>query len=80
MLIKTERHEVNNPLAVVMGQAQILRNEPGVEADPHLRQSIDAIYEGSERIRDVLRTLTTPGEESRRVRDSDRLDPPSGGA
>jgi len=79
-LMNTLRHEVNNPLAVVMGQAQILRSDPGIDADPHLRQSIEAIYEGGERIRDVLRRLTAAGERRGEVTDFDRLDPSSGGA
>jgi hypothetical protein len=68
-LMNTLRHEVNNPLAVVMGQAQILRNDPGIDADPHLKQSIEAIWEGSERIRDVLRALTAAGESKGRPRE-----------
>jgi signal transduction histidine kinase len=68
-LMNTLRHEVNNPLAVVMGQAQILRNDPGIDADPHIKQSIEAILEGSERIRDVLRALTAAGESKGRPRE-----------
>jgi hypothetical protein len=53
----------------VMGQAQILRNDPGIDADPHIKQSIEAILEGSERIRDVLRALTAAGESKGRPRE-----------
>lgn len=59
------RHEINNPLAVVMGQAQILKTESTILNDPVVQQSIDAIYDESARISELVRRL-------------ERLEPTSG--
>ncbi len=56
-LVRALRHEINNPLAVVMGQAQLLQTEPVVKGDPLLRQSVSAIFEESARMEALIRRL-----------------------
>lgn len=47
-------HEINNPLAVISGQAQYLHNH---EADPARRRALDAIISQAARIHGVLQEL-----------------------
>jgi signal transduction histidine kinase len=56
-IIRALRHEINNPLAVVMGQAQLLQREKSVSADPALQQSVSAIYEETQRMQASLKRL-----------------------
>jgi signal transduction histidine kinase len=56
-IIRALRHEINNPLAVVMGQAQLLQREKSVSADPALHQSVSAIFEETRRMQDSLKRL-----------------------
>ena len=49
------RHELNNALASVMLNAEVLREEGGLDAD--LRERLQAIVEQAERMRRVLRRL-----------------------
>jgi S-adenosylmethionine hydrolase/DNA-binding response OmpR family regulator len=51
----TVRHEINNPLAVIMGLAQLHLNEPISEA---LRQDLETISQNARRISEALRRLT----------------------
>jgi len=51
------RHEINNPLAAVIGQLQLLQRETQVSRDPALRDAIRTIHTESTRIRDVLHRL-----------------------
>jgi PAS domain-containing protein len=53
------RHEINNPLAVVLGQAQLLRREAALRGDPTLGPAIDAIFHESQRIQALVQQLTT---------------------
>lgn len=56
-IIQALRHEINNPLAVVMGQAQLLQKEDSVNDDPVLQQSVSAIYAETQRMQDSLKRL-----------------------
>jgi two-component system NtrC family sensor kinase len=50
------RHEVNNPLATLMGYADLLLSQrEGLP--PDLQKKLEAIYRGCVRIRDVIRRL-----------------------
>jgi signal transduction histidine kinase len=53
-LVRGLRHEINNPLAVVMGQAQLLRKESAVQESAQLRQSVAALYAEAERMQSLL--------------------------
>lgn len=68
-LMNALRHEVNNPLAIIMGQAQILFRDPKIREDAYLSQSIEAILEAAERVRTVVRGLTQAGESGEAVED-----------
>ncbi|MGH7458515.1 MAG: GAF domain-containing protein [Longimicrobiaceae bacterium] len=61
-LMRAVRHEVNNPLAVIMGQAQLLRSHPPVAEDETIEQAVVDIYEEGSRIRDSIRRLTREDE------------------
>jgi PAS domain-containing protein len=56
-IIRALRHEINNPLAVVIGQLQLLEKDPSVTASPGLRQSLHAIHEESVRMHELVRRL-----------------------
>lgn len=49
------RHELNNALATVLLNAELLRER--AESEPQVRDQLDAIAEQAERMRDVLRRL-----------------------
>ena len=52
-LLRALRHEINNPLAAVLGHAQLLEGDPAVRELPHVLQSVRAIREEGMRM-DVL--------------------------
>ena len=54
-LIAGVTHEVNNPLAVVMGYSEMILGEENL--DPQLRKSIDVIYNEANRARKVIQNL-----------------------
>lgn len=54
-LISGVTHEVNNPLAIVMGYAEMMINEPGL--DEEVLKSVKVIYNESERARKVIQNL-----------------------
>ncbi|HEX2092907.1 MAG TPA: histidine kinase dimerization/phospho-acceptor domain-containing protein, partial [Longimicrobiaceae bacterium] len=56
-IIRALRHEINNPLAVILGQAQLLGREDLVQGDPVLRGSIATIQEEGQRILELTRRL-----------------------
>jgi PAS domain-containing protein len=56
-VVRGLRHEINNPLAVVLGQAQLLRRESAVRDDPLLAPAVDAIYQESTRIQALVQRL-----------------------
>jgi signal transduction histidine kinase len=59
-LVARARHEINNPLAALLGQAQLLLRE---DLSPKLRARVEAIETSAKRIEKTvgeLRTLQTP--------------------
>lgn len=73
-VIQALRHEINNPLAAVMGQAQLLRGEPAVSEDVTLARSVDTILAESERIATLMKRLGAVGA----VGDALRISPLGG--
>lgn len=79
-------HEVNNPLAAIVGNAQLLLREPDADLSPRLRAKIESILESARRIQRVTGKMATliqassmpyPGRE--KILDVERslaLDPP----
>ena len=53
-LIAHVRHEINNPLTGVLGQAQLLLRE---ELSPKARQRVETIEQLAARIRDIVAQL-----------------------
>jgi len=56
------RHEVNNPLATLMGYADLLLHQ-AESLPPDVRQKLEAIHRGCVRIRDVVRRLEALRED-----------------
>jgi GAF domain-containing protein len=52
-------HEVNNPLAAIVGNAQLLLREPDAELNPRLRAKIESILESARRIQRVTGKMAT---------------------
>ena len=57
-VVSTLHHEINNPLTVIWGSAQLLRNSQAYD-----EASVDGILEQSQRIRDVMAKLGQMDEE-----------------
>lgn len=53
-LVSRVRHEINNPLTGVLGQAQLLLR---LELDPNIRTRVEKIEQLSSRIRDIVAEL-----------------------
>jgi signal transduction histidine kinase/CheY-like chemotaxis protein len=81
-LIQTERmaslgrmiagtaHELNNPLAIVLGNAQLLRDEPRLSSEG--REMVRAIASAGERAKDIVHTflnLSRPRESGKEIVD-----------
>lgn len=56
-IIRALRHEINNPLSVVVGEAQLLRENSLEDLDPALRASVVAICDEGARIKELIRRL-----------------------
>lgn len=56
-MIRSIRHQINNPLAAVMGRAQLMMREDIVLREPMLRQSVETILYESDRINRFVRDL-----------------------
>jgi hypothetical protein len=56
-IVRGLRHEINNPLSVVLGQLQLLEHDPTVLADPNLRDALRAMARESARIDELVRRL-----------------------
>ena len=56
-IIRALRHEINNPLAVVIGQLQLLQKDASVTENAMLQQSLDAIHQESVRMHELVRRL-----------------------
>lgn len=56
-IVRALRHEFNNPLAAILGHAQLLAVQPAVEGNPTLRDSVQAIYDESQRMSGLARSL-----------------------
>ncbi|MEO8548874.1 MAG: ATP-binding protein [Kofleriaceae bacterium] len=52
-------HEINNPLAYVMTNIEVLREELGETAAPTLREALDDAAEGAQRIQNIVRGVKT---------------------
>jgi GAF domain-containing protein len=52
-------HEVNNPLAAIVGNAQLLLREPEAELSPRLRAKIESVLESARRIQRVTSKMAT---------------------
>ena len=70
VIVRALRHQINNPLAAVIGRAQLLIREERVQQDPMLRQAVETILFESERIGRFVRQLHS-AEAIQRL--SDRL-------
>lgn len=56
-IVRALRHEINNPLAVVIGQLQLLEKDPAVTGNRELQESLHAIREESVRMHELVRRL-----------------------
>jgi signal transduction histidine kinase len=75
-LIAHVRHEINNPLTGVIGQAQLLLRE---ELSPTARRRVETIEQLSGRIRDTvaqLREVQRPQLQSNTVNNENEADSP----
>jgi signal transduction histidine kinase len=75
-LIAHVRHEINNPLTGVIGQAQLLLRE---ELSPTARRRVETIEQLSGRIRDTvaqLREIQRPQLQSNSVNNESEADSP----
>jgi signal transduction histidine kinase len=55
--IRAVRHELNNPLAVVTGEAQLLKREWIVQAEVSLERPVNAIHDAAQRLCDLAARL-----------------------
>jgi PAS domain S-box-containing protein len=65
-------HEVNNPLASVLANLEVLGRELGREGRPEISELVADARDGAERVRDVVKSLRTfahPDSEERVVAD-----------
>jgi len=69
-VIRALRHEINNPLAVILGQVQLLGREGVVKEDPVLQHSLDTIQVEGQRILELTRRLAAM-EQSGRIPEID---------
>ena len=60
-LITRTRHELNNPLTGIIGQAQLLLR---AELDPKTRRRVETIEELSTRLRDMIMHLRLPTDSA----------------
>ena len=56
-IVRSLRHQINNPLAAVIGRAQLMIREEMVQDEPSLRQSVETILFESERINRFVQDL-----------------------
>src|SRR5690606_23035942 len=56
-MIAGTAHELNNPLAIVLGNARLLRDEPRLDSKG--RRQVAAIASAAERARDIVLTFLT---------------------
>ncbi len=59
-IVRTLRHQINNPLAAVIGRAQLLIREDRVQREHGLRQAVETILFESERINRFVQQLQSP--------------------
>jgi signal transduction histidine kinase len=75
-LVAHVRHEINNPLTGVIGQAQLLLRE---ELSPTARRRVETIEQLAGRIRDTvaqLREVQRPQQKSNNITDDKEADSP----
>lgn len=56
-IVRALRHQINNPLAAVIGRAQLMIREDLVQKEPALRQAVETILFESERISRFVQQL-----------------------
>jgi GAF domain-containing protein len=64
-IVRSLRHQINNPLAAVIGRAQLMIREEQVQSEPMLRQSVETILFESERINRFVQQLQNADAISR---------------
>jgi DNA-binding response OmpR family regulator len=57
--IVAANHEINNPMMVVLGSAELLRLKGSVDHNADAREAVDRIVEASRRIREVMARTAT---------------------
>jgi signal transduction histidine kinase len=65
MIVRSLRHQINNPLAAVIGRAQLMIREDVVQNEPMLRQSVETILFEAERISRFVQQLNNVDAISR---------------
>ena len=56
--IVSANHEINNPLMVIVGNAEILKMQEGLKAHPEVGESLDRISEACQRVKKVLERIS----------------------
>lgn len=57
--IVAANHEINNPMMVVLGSAELLRLKGAVDDNPEAKEAVDRIVEASRQIRKVMERTAT---------------------
>jgi signal transduction histidine kinase len=63
-------HEINNPLNYTLTAVQLLKMEPALEEDPEIRETVEDIDDGMQRIKDIvsdLRAFAYPSEADKQA-------------
>ena len=55
-LVRTVRHDANNPLTAALGHVQLLLEDPAV-MDPEVRESLGVVESELRRLADIIRRL-----------------------
>jgi PAS domain-containing protein len=64
-VVRALRHEINNPLAVILGQVQLLGREGVVRGDPVLLHSLETIHAEGQRLLELTRRLAAMEQSGR---------------
>jgi signal transduction histidine kinase len=55
--IQVTSHELRTPLTVLLGYSQMLMKNQMIAADPMLRQLVDGIFSGADRLHDIVNSM-----------------------